>query len=42
MAQQQEESDVAMKQMMTLKEKELEAYKKELQQQVLRYQQQVS
>ena len=42
LTQQREESDAALNQLMTLKEKELDAYKKELQQQISRYQQQVS
>jgi len=42
LTQQKEERDAALNQLMTLKEKELDAYKKELQQQISRYQQQVS
>ena len=39
--QQKEESDAALKQVMSLKEHELDAYKRELQSQIGRYQQQV-
>ena len=42
LAQQREENNAAMNHMLTLKEKELDAYKKELQEQIARYQQQVS
>ena len=42
LAQQREENNAAMNHMLTLKEKELDAYKKELQEQISRYQQQVS
>ena len=42
LVQQREENDAAVNHVLALKEKELDAYKKELQQQISRYQQQVS